>query len=284
MKPFQLVFQFARRYYLPLGITVVSMLLLIGVQLFIPWAVRMLIQAVQTRSGDAESLRYISTIALAVAGVYIVRAVLQFLRSYMAHLAGWGVVADLRKHLYDHIQRLTLRFYEDRQTGQLMSRVINDTDLFEALIAHAIPDVTVNVLTLVAVSVVLFNLNWRLALLSLIPIPLVVIALRIYARRVLPAFKERQRVLGDLNAILNDNLSGIREIKAFTREDEENGRIGSWIDLFRRTNLSALKLMAIFQPFIDFTSSLGLLMVIYFGGRLAFQQVLPVADLVALFI
>jgi ATP-binding cassette subfamily B protein/subfamily B ATP-binding cassette protein MsbA len=284
MKPFQLVFQFARRYKVQLAVTVLSMLALIGVQLFIPYSVKLLIEAVTTRSGDAESLRYITTIAATVAGVYVVRAVLQFLRSYMAHLAGWGVVADLRKHLYDHIQRLTLRFYEDRQTGQLMSRVINDTDLFEALIAHAVPDVTVNVLTLVAVSIVLFSLNWRLALLSLIPIPLVIVALRIYAKRVLPAFKERQRVLGDLNAILNDNLSGIREIKAFTREDEENDRVGSWIDLFRRTNLSALKLMAIFQPFIDFTSSLGLLMVIYFGGRLAFQQVLPVADLVAFFL
>lgn len=284
MKPFQLVFQFARRYWVPLTLTVVSMILLIGVQLFIPWAVKLLIDAVSTRNGDEAALRYITLIAAAVFGVYIVRAVLQFARSYMAHVAGWGVVADLRKHLYDHVQRLTLRFYEDRQTGQLMSRVINDTDLFEALIAHAIPDVAVNVLTLSAVTVVLFSLNWRLALLSLIPIPLVVIALRVYAKRVLPAFKERQRVLGDLNALLNDNLSGIREIKAFTREEEENGRVGSWIDLFRRTNLSALKLMAIFQPFIDFTSSLGLLVVIYFGGRLALQQVLPVSDLVAFFL
>jgi ATP-binding cassette, subfamily B, bacterial len=284
MKPFTLVFQFARHYVKALTITIVSMLLLICVQLFIPYSVKLLIQEVTTKTGDAASLRFIALLSLAVAGVYIARAVLQFLRSYMAHLAGWGVVADLRKHLYDHIQRLTLRFYEDRQTGQLMSRVINDTDLFEALIAHAVPDVTVNILTLVAVSVVLFNINWRLALLSLIPIPLVVISLRIYARRVLPAFKERQRVLGDLNAILNDNLSGIREIKAFTREEEETGRVGNWIDLFKRTNLSALKLMAIFQPFIDFTSSLGLLMVIYFGGRLVFQQVLPVADLVAFFL
>jgi ATP-binding cassette subfamily B protein/subfamily B ATP-binding cassette protein MsbA len=108
--------------------------------------------------------------------------------------------------------------------------------------------------------------------------------MRLYGKRVLPAFKTRQRVLGDLNAVLNDNLSGIREIKAFTREDEENRRVGGWIDRYRQTNLSALKLMAIFQPFIDFTSSLGLLMVIYFGGIMAFNQVLPVADLVAFFL
>lgn len=251
MKPFQLVFQFARKYWGQLGLTIFAMILLIGVQLAIPYSVKLLIDAVTTRAGDDATLRYISLISIAVLGIYLVRGVLHFIRSYMAHLAGWGVVADLRKYVYDHLQRLKLRFYEDSQVGQLMSRVINDTDLFEALIAHAVPDVAVNLLTLIAVSIMLFTLNWRLALLSLIPIPLVVFSLRVYARRVLPAFKERQRRLGDLNAMLNDNLSGIREIKAFTRESTEYGRIGIGIDRYKDSNLRALKLMAIFQPFID---------------------------------
>jgi ATP-binding cassette, subfamily B, bacterial len=84
--------------------------------------------------------------------------------------------------------------------------------------------------------------------------------------------------------MLNDNISGIREIKAFTREETEMERIGMSIDRYRTSLLSALRLMAIFQPFIDFTSSLGLLVVIFFGGRLAFQGVLSVAELVAFFL
>jgi ATP-binding cassette subfamily B protein/subfamily B ATP-binding cassette protein MsbA len=99
-----------------------------------------------------------------------------------------------------------------------------------------------------------------------------------------PAFVVRQKELGNLNALLNDNISGIREIKAFTREDTELVRVGMGIDRYRRSLLSALRLMATFQPFIEFTSSLGTLVVIYFGGQLAFQQVLPVADLVAFFL
>jgi ATP-binding cassette subfamily B protein/subfamily B ATP-binding cassette protein MsbA len=91
-------------------------------------------------------------------------------------------------------------------------------------------------------------------------------------------------VLGDLNAMLNDNLSGIREIKAFVREESEKERIGLGIEHYRRSLLRALRLMATFQPFVEFTSSLGLLVVIYFGGRLAFQGELPVADLVAFFL
>jgi len=283
MKPFALVFRFARNYTKPLTLTVVSMFLLIGVQLFIPWAVKNLIETI-SRPAQPDSLNYLTGLAGIVLGVYLVRGALQFTRSYMAHVAGWGVVADLRKFLYEHLQRLTLRFYEERQTGQLMSRMLNDTDLFEALIAHAIPDVAVNVLTLSAVSIMLFTLNWQLALLCLVPIPLVIVALRVYARYVLPAFKKRQRVLGDLNALLNDNLSGIREIKAFTREQEESGRVSDGIELYKRTNLSALRLMAIFQPFIDFTSSLGVLVVIYFGGRMALNNTLQVSDLVAFYL
>ena len=163
-------------------------------------------------------MNYVSRLTVLVLIVFIARAGLQFVRSYVAHVAGWGVVADVRKYIYDHMQRLSLRFYEDKQVGQLMSNVVNDTDLFEQLIAHAIPDVVVNVVTLLAVTAVLFTLNWQLTLLSIIPIPLVVLSLRMYAKYVRPAFRNRQQQLGDLNALLNDNLSGIREIKAFTRE------------------------------------------------------------------
>ena len=284
MKPIQLVFSYARRYRLVLVITIISMFLLVGVQLLIPWIIRTLINEVTATNITPESFRVVDILALVVLGVYLIRAGMTFLRSYMAHLAGWGVVADVRKHIYEHLQALSLRYYEDKQTGQLMSRVINDTELFEQLISHAVPDVVVNLITLVGVTGVLLSLNWRLTLLSMIPIPLVVISMRVYARYVRPAFRERQKELGNLNAILNDSLSGIREIKAFTREVEEMKRVNQGIDRYRVSLLGALKLMATFQPFVEFTSSLGWLIVIYFGGRLALQGVLSVADLVAFFL
>jgi ATP-binding cassette subfamily B protein/subfamily B ATP-binding cassette protein MsbA len=284
MKPLQMVLRYAQKYRLELLLAVISMLSLVGVQLFIPWIIRELISAVTSAVDYEQSSKLIMRLTLIVLIVFTFRGIFQFLRSYMAHVAGWGVVADVRRHLYDHLQRLTLRFYEDKQTGQLMSQVVNDSDLFEMLIAHAIPDVIVNVLTLVGVSVVLFFLNAKLLLLSLVPIPFLIISLRIYARFVRPAFRQRQKELGDLNATLNDNISGIREIKAFTREDVENLRIGKRIEGYRNSLLRALRLMATFQPFVDFASSMGTLVVIYFGGRLAFDRILPISDLVAFFL
>jgi ATP-binding cassette subfamily B protein/subfamily B ATP-binding cassette protein MsbA len=284
MKPFQLIFNYARRYTRSLVVTALSMLALVGIQLLIPWIITLLIARITDPGTTLANYNYISTLTLIVLGAYVVRAGLTFVRSYLAHVAGWGVVADVREYIYEHMQRLSLRFYEDKQVGNLMSNVVNDTDLFEQFIAHAIPDVVVNLVTLVGVTVVLFYLNWQLTLLSLIPIPLVFLSLQVYARYVRPAFRNRQKVLGDLNALLNDNLSGIREIKAFTRETEEARRVHTGIENYRKSQLSALKLMATFQPFVEFTSSLGTLVVIYFGGRLALLGTLPVASLVAFFL
>jgi len=284
MKPFQLIFRYARRYQLTLTITAFAMLALVGVQLLIPWIIKTLVAAVTDPSATLDRMNLVQNLTIIALAVYIGKAVLQFLRSYLAHVAGWGVVADVRKYIYDHMQRLSLRFYEDKQVGQLMSNVVNDTDLFEQLIAHAIPDVVVNVITFIAVTIMLLGLNWKLTLLSTIPIPLVILSLRIYARYVRPAFRKRQKELGDLNATLNDNLSGIREIKAFTREKEEAIHIQERIDSYKDSLLNALKLMATFQPFVEFTSSLGMLIVIFFGGRLAMEGTLPVSDLVAFFL
>ncbi|MGD9375702.1 MAG: ABC transporter transmembrane domain-containing protein, partial [Anaerolineae bacterium] len=221
MKSLGFVFKYAKKYKGPLALTVTSMMLLVGIQLLAPWLVKTMISTVTDPEAGPEAVEVISQLALAALLVYVARSGLQFVRSYMAHVAGWHVVADVRAEIYEHLQRLSLRFYEDKQTGQLMSRTVNDSDLIEQLIAHAIPDVLVNVLMLVGVTAVLVSMSWQLALLSMIPIPLIVLAMQGFARYVRPAFRQRQVELGELNAALNDNLSGIREIKAFTREEIE---------------------------------------------------------------
>jgi ATP-binding cassette subfamily B protein len=284
MKTLKFVFSYTRNYVKPLALTIASMLVLVGVQLLAPWIVKQMIAAVNTQADVAKSLDTISRLAILAFVVYFVRAGLQFMRSYMSHVAGWGVVADARREIYAHLQQLSLRFYEDKQTGDLMSRMVNDSDMFETLIAHAIPDTLVNILMLIGVIAVLVSLNAQLMLLSLIPIPFIVIAARGFSKYVRPAFRRRQQELGELNATLNDNLSGIREIKAFTREDVEAGRIGKHISHYRDSLLRALRLMATFQPFVEFSSSLGTIVLIYFGGRLALNQVLPLEDLVAFFL
>ena len=284
MRTLKFVFGYARGYIKPLALAILSMIGLVGVRLLAPWVVRNLVAAVKDPTLSAEAMAHVGRLALGLLAVYIGRGALQFLSSYLAHLAGWGVVADSRKQIYRHLQRLSLRFYEDSQTGQLMSRMVNDSEMFERLISHAVPDIMVNVLTLIGVGAVLISLNWQLTLLTMVPMPLIVFAMKGFAKFVRPAFRERQAELGELNAAINDNLSGIREIKAFTRERVEEQRIGTGIERYRNSMLKALRLMATFRPFVEFTSSLGTIVIIYFGGRLVLGQALLIEDLVAFFL
>ena len=278
------VLGYLKRYRLALALTILSMLALVAIQLIGPWLVKTMIAAVTAPGAGPETLDLIARLALLTLAIYVIRAVMQFVRSYAAHVAGWHVVADVRNEIYRHLQRLSLRFYEDKQTGQLMSRMVNDTELLEQLVAHAIPDVLINVLMLIGVTAVLMVMSWQLALLSMLPIPLIILAMRGFARYVRPAFRQRQVELGELNAALNDNLSGIREIQAFTREDAEGDRIWSRIVRYRDSLLRALRLMAVFHPSVAFSASLGTIILIYFGGKLVLNQTLPVADLVAYFL
>lgn len=280
----KLLLRFAKKYAWALAITVVAMLALVGAQLLIPWLIRTLIETVTNDSISPETMNTVTRLTLIAALTFVARGLVQFLRSYMAHIAGWGVVSDARKFVYNHLQKLSLRFYEDKQTGQLMSRVVNDTDLFERMIAHAIPDVLVNVITFIAITAILSSLNLRLTLYSMAPIPLVVLSLIGFGKFVRPAFRNRQAEVGELNAVLNDSIAGIREIKAFNRESEQLERVELGIERYRLSLMNALKLMAIFQPFIDLSTSIGQLVVIFFGGRMALQGTLPVADLVAFFL
>ena len=171
----KLLLRFAKKYIWALVITIISMLILVGAQLLIPWLIRILIELVTENQLSVETMNTISRLTLIALVTFTARGIVQFLRSYMAHIAGWGVVSDARKYVYEHLQLLSLRFYEDKQTGQLMSRVVNDTDLFERMIAHAIPDVLVNIITFIGITLVLASLNLRLTLYSMAPIPLVIL-------------------------------------------------------------------------------------------------------------
>ncbi|QRN84329.1 ABC transporter ATP-binding protein [Chloroflexota bacterium] len=284
MSDMKLLLRFAKKYTWALIITVIASLALVGAQLLIPWLVRNLVSLVTDQSLSTETMQTVTRLALIALIAYVGRGFMQFLRSYMAHIAGWGCVSDARRFVYEHLQKLSLRFYEDKQTGQLMSRVVNDTDLFERMISHAIPDVLVNIITFIGITTILASLNWQLTLYSMAPIPLVILALVGFAKVVRPAFRRRQAKIGELNAVLNDSFAGIREIKAFNRESEQLERVDQGIQNYRVSLLTALKLMAVFQPFIDFSTSIGQLVAIFFGGRMALMGTLSVPDLVAFFL
>ena len=131
--------------------------------------------------GGPDMLASIYHIAWMLGAAYVGKVFLRFCQSYLSHVASWNVVAQLRTEVYAHLQKLSLSYYSNKQTGQLMSRVMNDTALLEQMVAHSIPDVASNIFILIGVTTLLMTINWQLALLVLIPIPLIEFVLPTHA-------------------------------------------------------------------------------------------------------
>lgn len=225
-----------------------------------------------------ESMARIFRLAGALLILYFARVLFRFLNNYLAHKAAWELVGDLRQKLYEKMQVLDLGFFHDKQTGDLMSRVVNDTREFELLYAHIIPEMITNVFTFVGVLMILLTINWRLALITCCPIPLILVSGVIFARVVRPFFRTSQKVMGELNAKLQDDLSGIHEIQAFGQQKQEALSMREANTRQVTAMLRALRASAIFHPTVEFIASSGTILVILFGGLMAFQSALSVED------
>jgi len=258
----------SRKYWRWMVLALIAMLGVTSATLAGPWLVRSLVSTIEESigHGQADASRIIN-ISLMLLLVYALRPAFQALQTWATHVAGWGSVAAARKEIYEHLQRLSPKYYSATQTGQIMSRAINDTAYFEALIAHVIPEVIVSLLTVLGVFVVLFSINPNLALYTLIPIPLIILGFIMYNRHVRPLFRHAQTKLGDLNAALHDNLSGMREIQVFTQEEREMESVGQRIMVHSSAITKAVSTSACFHGAIDFFAGLGTVSVVLFGDK-----------------
>ena len=237
--------------------------------------------AVVKNGVDQNGLITIRRLTFILIILYLLRIIFRFMSSYLSHKAAWYLVGDLRTKVYNKLIHMHLGFFHDKQTGDLMSRVINDTRDFELLYAHLIPESITNIVTFAGVLIVLMTINFRLALITCAPIPLILLSGLIFAKKVRPYFRINQQKVGELNGKLQDNLSGTHEIQAFGREEYETERINEKNFEQVVAMLRALKVSAIFHPTVEFISSLGTILVVGFGGYLAYAEGLQVEDIVA---
>jgi ATP-binding cassette subfamily B protein len=282
MKELKGLMRFAKPYRWWIALATFCMVAVTVMSMAGPWAIRRLIATIEENvAGSGEGLRNVTVLALAVIFIYIARALSRFGTNYVAHYAAWNILENIRSELYDHIQKLSLKYFNDKQTGELMSRVINDTRNFEQLLAHAVPTIIVNGFMFVGVSVILFTMNGSLALYTLIPIPLLAWMVLKFSKMSRPLFGDAQDKIADVNSVLQDNFTGIKEIKAFTQEKYESKKTSKAIAAYTKSILKALRLSNAFHPGIEFVSGLGTIIVIFFGGRLALAGDMPISDIVA---
>nr|MBI2904286.1 ABC transporter ATP-binding protein [Chloroflexota bacterium] len=212
----------------------------------------------------------IPRLAQAVA-LYLLAATLMwactFTRIRIMAVAGQSIIYDIRRELFDHLQALSLGFYSRYAVGRLVSRVVNDVSVVREFIVWAITAVTRDLFDLVGITLVMFALNWQLALLSFLVLPLMAVATEIFRRRARESYRLVRSAIGWVNAVLNENIVGVRVVQSFSREernyqifaDEVNGNN-------LRVNNQAALIASAFFPSVDFIGSLALGLVVWLGG------------------
>jgi len=244
----------------------------------LPWLTGRAIDEIDT--GDRGALR---TLAAAIVLAALLRLALSVARRLVAGRVSLGVEFDLRNRVYAHLQVLELGFFDGQQTGQLMSRATVDLAAVRFFLGYGLVFIVQSALTIVLAAVAMLLLNPGLAALALIPVPFVVMSAARFGRRSRPAIQEVQQRIAELTADVEENVSGVRVVKAFAREDAQLERFrGSVARVFDQSMIST-RLRAFYNPFLGFLPNVGLAIVLLVGGRKVIDGTLSTGDFAAFY-
>jgi ATP-binding cassette, subfamily B, bacterial len=220
-----------------------------------------------------------------IVGAFLVAGLLNWVMSYVqTYLTGWvgeRILADLRNALFSHLQRLSLGFYERNRAGVIISRLTNDVEAIDQLVTDGVTSLVQNTLTLVGTAILLFVLDWRLALATLTVIPLMSVATAIFRVRSARAYRAVRERLGLVTATLAEDIAGMRIVQAFTRETTNIRNFRTVSERYRDSNMETVVLNGLYFPFVDLLSTVALAVVLGYGGHLYFQGRVTIGTLFA---
>jgi ATP-binding cassette, subfamily B, bacterial len=206
---------------------------------------------------------------------------MSYLQTYLTGWVGERILADLRNKLFGHLQRLSLGFYERNRAGVIISRLTNDVEALDQLVTDGVTSLVQNTLTLVGTAILLFVLDWKLALATLAVVPLMSIATVIFRVRSTRAYRAVRERLGLVTATLAEDIAGMRMVQAFTREEQSIENFRAVADRYRESNMQTVVLNGWYFPFVDLLSSVALAVVLGYGGYLYFHGSVTLGTLFA---
>jgi ABC-type multidrug transport system fused ATPase/permease subunit len=230
------------------------------------------------RQHDLQKLNWI-------VGAFLLAGLANWGMSYVqTYLTGWvgeRILADLRNTLFGHLQRLSLGFFERNRAGVIISRLTNDVEALDQLVTDGVTSLVQNSLTLIGTAILLFILDWRLALATLAVIPFMSIATVLFRVRSTRAYRAVRERLGLVTATLAEDIAGMRMVQAFTREQQNMRNFRTVTERYRESNMETVVLNAWYFPFVDLLSSVALAVVLGYGGHLYFDDAVTIGTLFA---
>src|SRR3954453_9604808 len=244
----------------------------------IPWLTGRAID--QMQQGDRSGLR---TLAFAVLGAGVLRIALTVVRRLIAGRVSLGVELDLRERMYGHLQALELAFFDRQQTGQLMSRATVDLQSVRFFLGYGLIFMLQSGLTILFAAVAMFATSPGLATISLAPVPFVVGIAARYGHLARPALQEVQQRIAELTADVEENVGGVRVVKAFAQEGRQLERFRTQVGRVFDQAMVSTRLQAFYNPFLGFLPQVGLAAILFFGGREVIRGELTIGQFSALY-
>src|ERR671911_519986 len=277
MRTFWRLLGFLRPYRRGVTLSFILAAAAMGVSVLVPYLVGRTVDDIGREGANLWPL------ALAVAGAGVLRLVFSVARRVVAGRVSLGVEYDLRNRMYQHLQSLELAFFDGQQTGQLMSRATVDLQAVRFFLGYGLIFLVQSAITILIAALVMFALDPGLAAVALAPTPFVVwIAFR-YGQRNRPATQEVQQRIAELTAEAEENIGGVRVVKAFAQEQRQLRRFGVAVARVFDQSMISTRLRAFYSPFIGFLPQLGLAALLLVGGRQAINGTITVGEFIAFY-
>ena len=271
------------RYYKPyLGSFAADMFFAIlgaAVTLIIPMVVRYITGTVIYEE-PGKAMKDIAVLAVVMIALVAVEFVCNYFIATVGHNMGAKMETDMRTEIFDHYQKLSFSFFDNQKVGQLMSRVTNDLFDISELFHHGPEDVVISLIKFIGTMVILLNIHSGLALCAAASLPFMLVFAYVYNGKLKRAFKRNRDRIADINAQLEDSLSGVRVVKSFGNEDAEMGKFQSGNNAFLESKKSAYKIMGIYNSGMGVFTTLVTIVVVVAGAVFLTNKTLEVADLV----
>ena len=279
MKTFRRVWVYARMYPGLCAATFLSAILATLAGLVFPRVTGLVIDNVLMPRRADLLLPYV----LVVVGAFFAQNVLNALRIRFNNTFEQKVIFDLRRDLYQTLQRLPLRWYDQRATGDIITRVIDDVTAMERVLIDGVEQGLIAILQIIGVGIFLFNMNSRLALWMLLPMPVLFAGVIWYTLTAKARYREQRKAASAMNSLLLDNLQGIRQIKSYAREETELERFSVSARLVGETQLVIMRTWSVYSSTMAFFGALGSAIVLYLGGQDVLAGTMQVGDLFSFF-
>ncbi len=269
--------QYVRPYWVWMVVSIIALLFSVGLGLILPLVIRNLVDLIL----DDQNLPRLNQLALGLFVVFILQAVASFVNRLSLAYVGENVVADIRVQVYIHLQSLSLRYFTEHRTGEVVSRITNDVQQLQSAVTDDLVALLRQALTLMGAAVLLFWLDWRLTMIILLGVPFITLTMVRLSREIRVASKTVQDTLAQAANVVEETVSGVRIVKTFTREAYEISRFSQKVDETYAAAMRRAKINAILGPIIGFMAFAAITVTLWFGAYEVMQGQLTAGGLVA---